>query len=426
MEGKPYIEGSGPDRREGNVTASAETTARPTWRRPEVLLLLMAAAVPLAHVSWQAMLNNFAIERAAFTGAEMGLLQSIREIPGFIAFAVVFVLLLIREQKLAIVALLLLGIGTAMTGFFPSLVGLCLTTLVMSLGFHYYETVQQSLALQWIDKAKAPETLGRIIAVSSFTGLISLGLIYIAFDFFAFEFHWVYLIAGGGTVVIALIAWLGFPHFPQPVVQHKHMVLRRRYWLYYALTFLSGARRQIFVVFAGFMMVETFGYTIGEMSILLLITGVLNMLLAPRIGRLVARWGERRALIIEYIGLVVVFVAYAFVTNGYVAAGLYVVDHVFFAMAIAIKTYFQKIADPADIASTAGVSFTISHIAAVVIPVVFGLVWLVSPAAVFLSGAAIAVVSLTLSFNVPRHPEPGHEVLRGRWTKPVAAATAAE
>jgi len=409
------------------VTAPpAPTTAQPAWRRPEVLLLLMAAAVPLAHVSWQAMLNNFAVERAAFTGAEMGILQSVREIPGFIAFAVVFVLLLIREQNLAVVSLLLLGIGTAVTGFFPSLVGLCVTTLIMSLGFHYYETVQQSLALQWIDKAKAPETLGRIIAVGSFTSLIALGLIYLAFDHFALEFHWVYLIAGGGTVAIALFAWLGFPHFPQPVEQHKHMVLRRRYWLYYALTFLSGARRQIFIVFAGFMMVEKFGYSVGEMSILFLITGVLNMFLAPRVGRLVARWGERRALIIEYIGLVVVFVAYAFVSNGYVAAGLYVVDHVFFAMAIAIKTYFQKIAEPADIASTAGVSFTISHIAAVVIPVVFGLVWLVSPAAVFLSGAAIAVASLLLSLNVPRHPEPGHEVLRGRWTKPVAVASAAE
>ncbi|MCP4329123.1 MAG: MFS transporter [Alphaproteobacteria bacterium] len=402
------------------------TTGARSWRRPEILLILMAAAVPLSHASWQALLNNFAVEQAAFTGAEMGILQSVREIPGFLAFAVVFVLWLMREQTLAIVALLLLGIGTAVTGFFPTVVGLCLTTFIMSMGFHYYETVQQSLTLQWIDKKRAPLVFGRIIAIGSFAGIVSLVLIYIAFDQLGMDFRWVYLVAGGGTVVIAVVARFAFPRFEQPVEQHKHMVIRRRYWLYYALTFLSGARRQIFIVFAGFMMVEKFGYSVAEMSIMFLITGVLNMFLAPRIGRLISRWGERRALIVEYIGLIVIFVSYAFVEDATFGAGLYIVDHVFFALAIAIKTYFQKIADPADIAPTAGVSFTISHIAAVVIPAIFGFVWLVSPAAVFMSGAGIAVLSLVLSMNVPHNPQDGNEVLYRRRPRPLRSPLPAE
>ena len=107
------------------------------------------------------------------------------------------------------------------------------------------------------------------------------------------------------------------------------------------------------------------------------------------------------------------FVSYAFVDNHVVAGGLYVIDHLFFAMAIAIKTYFQKIADPADISSTAGVSFTINHIAAVFIPAACGLLWRFSPSAVFLAGAAMAAVSLVLALNVPHDPEPGNEVVRG-------------
>ncbi|MDJ0950338.1 MAG: MFS transporter [Alphaproteobacteria bacterium] len=389
------------------------------WRRPEVLLLLMAAAVPLSFATWQALLNNFAVERAAFTGAEIGILQSIREIPGFLAFAVVFVLLLMREQTLALVALLLLGIGTAVTGFFPTVLGLYLTTFAMSLGFHYYETVQTSLALQWIEHDKAAHTLGRIVGIGSFTGLVSFGLVYLAFDRLALDFSWVYLAGGGATVLIALVAWVAFPHFPQRVEQRKHLVLRRRYWLYYALTFLSGARRQIFVVFAGFLMVEKFGYSVADISLLFLINGALTMVLAPRIGALIGRWGERRALTVEYIGLILVFTAYAFVENATVAAGLYVIDHLFFAMAIAIKTYFQKIADPADIAPSAGVGFTINHIAAVVIPAIFGLVWLVSPSAVFLAGAAIGAGSLVLARLVPPQPEPGRETVV---TRPALAA----
>ena len=400
-----------------------------TWRpqnlkRPEVLLLLMAAAVPLSFATWQALLNNFAIERAAFTGAEMGILQSLREVPGFLAFAVVFVLLLIREQRLAYISLLLLGIGTAVTGFFPSVIGLYVTTVVMSVGYHYYETLQTSLSLQWIDKEKAPETLGRIIAVGAFTSIIVFAMIWLTSDFLALDYIWIYIMGGGATVAIALVAWLGFPQFPEKVEQHKTLILRKRYWLYYALTFMSGARRQIFIVFAGFLMVEKFGFDVGAIALLFLVNAAINMWLAPKIGRLIGRIGERHALIFEYIGLIGVFVAYAFVESAAVAAGLYIVDHLFFALAIAIKTYFQKIADPADIASTAGVSFTINHIAAVVLPAAYGFLWLISPPAVFLTGAAMAGCSLIMAFNVPRHPRPGEEVLVGRI--PARAPAAAE
>ncbi len=389
-----------------------DTTAR-TLRRPEVLLLLMAAAVPLSFATWMALIDNFAIHRAAFTGREIGILQSLREVPGFLAFAVVFLLVWIREQRLAFIALALLGLGTAVTGLFPTVIGLYITTVTMSLGYHYYETVQSSLTLQWIDKERTPEVLGRIIAVGSLSSIVAFGLVWWAFDFGNLNFAQIYAIGGGTTVALALCAWLCFPSVPEKVAQHKRMILRRRYWLYYALTFMSGARRQIFVVFAGFLMVEKFGFDVSAMALLFLANAALNIWLAPRIGRLIGRIGERTALIFEYAGLIGVFTAYAFVENATVAAGLYLADHLFFALAIAIKTYFQKIADPRDIASTAGVSFTINHIAAVVLPVMLGFLWLASPSAVFLVGAALAGISLILSFNVPARPEPGNEVRIG-------------
>ncbi|MCW8945912.1 MAG: MFS transporter, partial [Sedimenticola sp.] len=337
------------------------------------------------------------------------ILQSLREIPGFLAFGVIFLLLFVREQKLAYISLLLLGIGTALTGFFPSIVGLYLTTIVMSIGFHYYETLQTSLALQWIDKSEAAETLGRLIATGSFAAILTFGLIWLSNDLLQLDYVWLYLIAGGMTIAIAATAWIVFPYFPQHTEQHKHMVLRRRYWLYYALTFMSGARRQIFVVFAGFLMVEKFGYSVSDIALLFLLNASFNVLFARRIGRLVGRIGERNALLFEYTGLILVFSGYALVEQSEIAAGLYVLDHLFFAMAIALKTYFQKIAAPEDIASTAGVSFSINHIAAVVIPASFGLLWLASPELVFYSGAAMAFISLLLSLLIPDRPMEGTE-----------------
>ena len=378
-------------------------------RRPETLLLLMAIAVPLSFAAWQTLLNNFAIERAAFTGREMGILQSIREIPGFLAFGVVFLLLLVREQKLAYISLALLGLGTALTGFFPSVLGLYITTVVMSVGFHYYETLQTSLALQWTDTSNSAEILGRLIAAGSFASIITFGLIWIGDNLLQLDYQWIYLVMGSLTLIIALGAWFSFPLFPQKTEQHKHMVLRKRYWLFYLLTFMSGARRQIFVVFAGFLMVEKFGYSVSQIAMLFLINATINVFLAPRIGRMIGRIGERRALLIEYAGLILVFCGYALVENVFVAGALYIVDHLFFAMAIALKTYFQKIAAKEDIASTAGVSFSINHIAAVIIPAIFGLIWLSSPALVFYAGAAMAAISFTLSLLVPETPTQGRE-----------------
>lgn len=226
------------------------------WYHPEILLFIMAAAMPLSFGTWQALLNNFTIERAAFTGVEIGILQSLREIPGFLSFAVIFVLVLMREQTLALVSLLLLGIGTAATGYFPSAIGLYATTVLMSTGFHYYETVNQSLQMQWFDKTTAAHNMGRMVAIGSFASLFAYGLLWLTLDIFNVSMETIYLVSGVATVAIAVFCWLVFPHFPQKVEQHKKIILRKRYWLFYALQFLSGARRQIFVVFAGFLMVE--------------------------------------------------------------------------------------------------------------------------------------------------------------------------
>lgn len=381
-----------------------------SWKTPQNFLILISIIVPVAFSSWQALLNNFVIEEAAFTGADIGLLQSVREIPGFLAFTAVFVLMFIREQRFMILSLAMLTLGVAITGFFPSVSGLLMTTLLMSTGFHYFETLKQSLSLQWLSKDEAPEVLGKLISVGALASLCTYGSLWLMLEQFELPFKWVYLITGVAAFGILIFVATAFPQFKSETAQTKKLVFRKRYWLYYALTFMSGARRQIFIVFAGFLMVEKFGYSAADITLLFLINYLFNWLFAKKIGRFIGQVGERKALVFEYVGLIAVFAGYAIVEQAEVAAILYVVDHLFFALALAMKTYFQKIADPADMASTAGVAFTINHIAAVVIPVSFGLLWLTSPSSVFLAGAVMAGVSLLLSLNIPSKPKEGNEV----------------
>ena len=405
----------------------SEAAGLPMWRRPLALLIVMAAAMPLAFATWSALLNNFVIEAANFDGGDIGWLQTVREIPGFAAIGVIAVILFVREQTLAFISLLMLGLATAATAWFPSFGGLLITTFIGSLGFHYYETVNQSLQLQWLPKAVAPKALGWILAAGSAASLVAYGLIVGAWKTFELTYNFVYLAGGLATVALTAAAWLAYPQFQAPHPQEKKMILRKRYWLYYALQFFSGARRQIFVVFAAFMMVEKFGFDVHEVTALFLINYVANMIFAPLVGRFITGFGERAALVIEYIGLIGVFALYAgiyyFDWSATLAAALYVIDHLLFAMAFAQKTYFQKIAAPGDIAPTAAVAFTINHIAAVFLPALLGMLWLVSPASVFGLASVLAFGSLLLAMMVPRHPAQGAETAL---TRPAPTGAAAE
>ncbi|MEH6519697.1 MFS transporter [Sulfitobacter sp.] len=388
---------------------------QPFWRRPITLLFVMALAMPIAFFTWYALLNNFVNEVAQFDGADIGLLHTIREIPGFLSFLVIFLIIAVREQVLGLVSLIMLGAATAVTAWFPQLTGIMILTFLSSVGFHYYETVNQSLQLQWLPKDRAPQIMGWLMAAGSAATFCVYFVIMILWEPLGLTYNIVFMAGGGITMALALFALLAYPQYESPHPQIKRLVLRRRYWLYYALQFMAGARRQIFMVFAGFMMVEKFGFAVHEVAGLYLINLVLNMLIAPMLGKIVARFGERRALLFEYAGLVFVFLSYGgvyFFDWGFqVAAVLYVLDHMFFGLALALKTYFQKIGAPGDMAPTAAVAFTINHIAAVVLPVLLGLLWLVSPAAVFILAAGMASVSFMLATFIPRHPEAGNETV---------------
>ena len=210
----------------------------PFWRRPITLLFLMAIAMPIAFNTWSALLNNFVIEVANFDGADIGLLHTVREIPGFLAFLVIFLIIFIREQVLGLLSLALLGVATAVTAWFPTLQGILIITVLSSVGFHYFETVAQSLQLQWLTKERAPQMLGWLVATGSAATLVVYGIIVLLWEPLNLSYNAVYMAAGGFCAVVAIFCLFAVPQFDGPTPQNKKMVLRRRYWLYYALQFM--------------------------------------------------------------------------------------------------------------------------------------------------------------------------------------------
>ncbi len=382
-------------------------------KEPFGLLILLAIAMPIAFSTWVALLNNFVIEVSGFSGVEIGWLQSVREIPGFLAVCVIFILFFISEQRLAYISLALLALAVAVTALFPEFKGLIITTLVSSIGFHYYETVNQSLQLQWLKKETAPSSIGWIVAAGSGSAFFVYIAIIILWLNLNFNYFFIYFFAGLLCLLIVIFCFFYYPQFQIGKKQRLAIVLKRRYWVYYTLQFFSGARRQIFVVFASFMMVEKYGFDVHQITLLLLANFLINIFMAPLIGRFIEKFGERLSLIVEYVGLMVIFLLYAglyyFDWSYVVASILFIADHMFFGLAFAMKTYFQKIADSEDFAPTAAVAFTINHISAVFLPVLLGYIWIHNNSAVFYLAAVLSFISLIVAILIPRFPSKGNE-----------------
>ncbi len=368
----------------------------------------------LGFAGWNALLHNYTIEAVGFGWFEAGLTQTVREIPGFLAFTVAFWLMIVREQVLGYIALILLGIGVALTGTNPTLTGVLLATFVMSVGFHYFETVNTSMQLQLLPKAQAPSLIGRIISAGAMAQFVAYGSIAIVWWLGWRNYVALYAILGLSCAFLTVVAMMYFKRFQGPVRQRPGLVVRKRYGLYYALTFMSGARRQLFMAFGGFLLVKKFGYSVADIALLMLVTSASNTFFAPRLGRLVQKWGERNTIMLENAVLICVFIGYATTDSPKLAAALFIVDGIFFTLILAQKTYFQKIGDPADMAATASVAFTINHIAAVAIPVTFGMIGTINYSIIFWLGAGIATTSLLLSLLVPLDPGPGRETVLAR------------
>jgi len=366
-----------------------------------LVVLTIASTVGLQ--AWTTLFNNFAVEVARLDGDSIGMIQSIREIPGFLALLVIFVIRFMPEHRLSALSILLLGLGIAATGYFPSFAGLALTTLVMSFGFHYYETTNMSLTLQYFDKHTSPWVFGKLRSISAASSIV-VG-VFIFFMAAALDFTRMYLIIGGLIMATGLWGFTRRPTSIDIVPQRKRMIFRKRYSLYYFLTFMAGARRQIFIAFSVLLLVQKFGYSVQAVTFLFVLNNAINYFLSPTIGRAIIRFGERKVLSLEYASLIAVFLAYAFTDSKWVAGGLYILDHIFFNFGMAINTFFQKVGDPGDVAPTMAVGFTINHIAAVFLPAIGGYFWIIDYRIPFIAGAVMALISLTAVQQIRKSPK---------------------
>jgi len=368
------------------------------FRQNKHLLFFLLVANLLhtfGHSVWRAMFNNFAVEQIGVGADAIGWIQSVRELPGLLAFVVAFLALIFKEMRIMAVSLILLGIGIIFTGQSTTISVLLVATLVMSLGFHYFNPGNNGLILMSIDHEETPKVMGQLKSLGAIAAVLATGAVYLFVDRLGYESMFTIvgsLVAVGG--VILFIVGKGGHSLPT----RRKVRLRKRYSLFYALTFLMGSRRHIFTTFAPFLLVQAYGVDVKMMSLLLLINSLMNIYVFQKVGKLVAKLGERAVLTFAFAALIPIFLGYAYVGLLPVLCVLFVLDNVLFGFNLAMPTYLQKIVvSPEELTANMSLQETINHISAVIVPVAGGTIWILfGSQAPFLAGVGIAVISLVL------------------------------
>jgi len=377
----------------------AATLSDADRRKGMVFLALAVAAVGFTMALQMGVNSNFVVEEMHLTGLQQGLLETFRETCGIVALGVLAVLAGFAEPLVGAAMLVLLAAGLGAYAFVPDYVWLVMTSLVWSQGLHVWMPLPNSMTFALAEPGRTGHRLGQVRAAGaagSAAGLVAA----LALRLAGVAIRPLYLLAAAGGL-LAAAACLGIPRrikTPGP-----RLVFRKRYGLFYLLSFLEGWRKQIFVAFAGYLLVRVYGAPLTTILLLFMATQAIAWAASPWVGRLIDRLGERPVLIFYFASLTVFFVGYALLRQPWVLYGLFVIDNAFFVFAMALQTYVSRIAPAAEHTPTLGMGVAMNHVAAVTMPLVGGLLWKYAGHEwTFLIGAAAAAASIAAAARIPR------------------------
>lgn len=361
-----------------------------------ILLAIAVFCLNIGFGIYFATFNNFIVERIGIEPDELGFMEALREMPGFLSAAFNALLTFIAARTIGGLSLILMGLGIGAYAYVHTLFWLVFFSLVWSIGFHGWAPLQGTMALAFSEKGVKGRRLGQLRSVSGFARLFGLLL---AFLVAIIDFKGVYLL-GGFVIACGGMAILWASHQTSVKREHKFL-LKKDYTIYYILNLLQGCRKQIFIVFASFTLVKVYGISVTTFITLKVINQVVTLLTGQLMGTLVDKHGERKMLSISYLGLTFVFLGYALIHNKYALFICYSIDNFLNYGVIALTTYVNKLAPPEEIRPTLSMGVTMNHIAAVVTPLVGGILWKAfSYEVIFFGGASVAFISLLVSLQL--------------------------
>jgi len=374
-------------------------------RRQGIFFLSIAvAAVSFAMTAQVSVNDNFLANPVTagglgIDGFQKGLLEAARETCGITALLIFAVLAGMVERTIAFLAIAVFAVGLGSYFTVHHYFWVVVLSLVWSQGLHVWMPLPNSMMLSLAERGRTGHRLGQLQSVGALASGIALAVCWVISSAHI-PIRPIYIMAGA-VGLIGAVACLAIPRdikTPGP-----RFVFRRKYSLYYMLCFLEGSRKQIFLAFAGFLLVKQYNTTLRQMILLMAAVQVINWLTSPTIGRFIDHAGERVVLMIYSGCMVVFFIGYAFIPYRPVLWGLFIVDSVLFSMGMALTTYVRKIAPPSEHTPTLSMGVAMNHVAAVTVPLAGAFMWKYTGfQAAFLVGSAIAAVGVLVASRLPR------------------------
>jgi predicted MFS family arabinose efflux permease len=379
----------------------------------ELLLFAVAALVlGMAFSMMDATFNNFLNEKFSLTGFQRSFLEFPRELPGFLVVFVSAALSFLCSRRLSVVAMLLGAVGALLIGFASSSYGVMIVWLfIYSMGNHLFMPLASTIGMELAREGQDGRRLGQLNAIRNLAAIFGSALVFLGFKYLGFTFQHTFAIAAG---LLLLAALLIYAMTPEPVSDRRgYLQLHKEYRLYYALNVLSGARKQLFITFAPWVLVQVFQQPTQIMATLFTIGGVIGILFQPLLGWAIDKLGERFVLAAEAVILVFVCLGYGFAkfvfpadTAFLVVCACFLLDQMIFSVSMARATYMKKIAlQPDHIQPALTAAVTIDHVFSISAALVGGLIWnAFGFQYVFLMGMGLAIINFftALRVRIPR------------------------
>ncbi|MGE5577628.1 MAG: MFS transporter [Syntrophothermus sp.] len=381
------------------------------------LFLLAGMFLGLTSGMFDTTFNNFLNDTYRISAGTRGWLEFPRELPGFLVAVFSGMLFFLAEAHMASLAVMLLSLGLVGLAFFAPTFGWLLPWMVVqSTGAHLYMPISQTLGVAVAEKDQVGRRLGQLGAVNIAATVAGSGLVWLGLEHLNFGYRTIFLLAAVSAMMATASLWKINLHNGE-VQERRRMkfVFKRRYKLFYALNVLFGARKQVFLTFAPWVLIKVFGQPASTIAKLWIVSAVLGIGFRPLLGKLIDLLGERAILVGEAVALVFICLGYGYGPQlGQGTYGLwlvylcFVLDQLLFAVGMARTTYLNKIAEsPADLTPTLSLGISIDHAVSMTIPILGGLVWSrYGYQSVFLGAAAIAMVNILAAAFVRTRPLP--------------------
>jgi hypothetical protein len=367
---------------------------------------------------------NFFRDEIGMDGALNGYLIAIRELPGFLLIFVSAILLRRGLANATAIALAVAGVGYLLFAGVNSFTGLIIPTLVASIGYHSWLQLQDALGLSLAKRGEEGSVLGHFRSVG-FAGTI-VALIFTLAVLLGVEWYFggdleahqgpflrgLYVLTGICAFVGAAVIFR-FPVSANARAAARaapRITWRKEYGLYYWLTFFDGSRMQIYFAFAPFVLVEEFGVNALEITILLIVSALINWRTGGWVGKMVDRYGEKRVLTVGYCLHLAVFLGFALSQNIWLLYLTYLGYNFLFLFSIGTTTYLRKICRPEDLAPSLAMGVSLAHVTAIIVPVIGAALWAqLGYKFPFLFGTVFIFISLFLTqkIDVAKQRVPG-------------------